>query len=300
MNAILVSVNYSDVLRMTLPYNRHHFQKVLVVTDLDGFTELYDICDPLNVEVFATNAFYDNGAAFNKWKALEQGLDKLGREGWICIMDADVFWPKDLSSPFLDGVATVTARMREQYETIKWHAPTGGTMYQDRGMLATPLRRMCPDLPKQIPHEATWKQYPVHRNISEWAGYSQIFHASDPCLKLCANCNLPLEDHMDRDVLSTTCRAKGQDFSWHQTNWRHAGGADSFFQLRWQHIKKIRPPFEVLHVGGSGSNWCGRTSRMMDGTLPPNYTKHQQELQRLIESRRRNRANYNNPVEKNL
>ena len=32
MNAILVCVDYSDLLAITLPHNRHHFNKVMVVT----------------------------------------------------------------------------------------------------------------------------------------------------------------------------------------------------------------------------------------------------------------------------
>ena len=38
--------------------------------------------------------FYADGAAFNKWKALELALDSYGRRGWLCVMDADVIWPQ--------------------------------------------------------------------------------------------------------------------------------------------------------------------------------------------------------------
>ena len=35
MRAILVAVDYADLLAITLPYNRQHFYEVMVVTSLD-------------------------------------------------------------------------------------------------------------------------------------------------------------------------------------------------------------------------------------------------------------------------
>lgn len=215
MRAIMTCVDYSDLLSVTLPYNRHHFKEVWVVTCTRD-TATQDIALQHCAKLHITDAFYDDGASFNKWKALEQGLDAMGRRGWLCIMDADVLWPTRVQA-------------NAQYETVKWWIPNRPTMQQDCGQLCTPLRRMCPD--EMFVPEADWSKFPLHRNMNEHAGYSQVFHADDPALSGCT--------------------------TWHELNWRHAGGADSFFQARWPKELKLRPPFECLHLGPAGTNWCG-------------------------------------------
>jgi hypothetical protein len=219
MRAIMVCVDYSDLLAITLPRNRHHFDEVWVVTSF-GDKQTRDVCRANDARIFCTDAFWDGGAQFNKWKALEQGLDRMGRGGWLCLMDADVIWPKSLG-----GWSTELLYV---------------------GTLCSPLRRMLDPLPmpflsENVPDERDWNRFPIHRNVNEWAGYSQMFHANDLTLG---------------------------DPPWHDICWRHAGGADSFFQARWRRERKIRPPWECLHLGSAGENWCGRASRLMDGKMP--------------------------------
>jgi hypothetical protein len=198
LNAVLVCVDYADILAITLPYNRHHFDRVLIVTAPD------DACLAFTgVEFHVTDAFYRNGARFNKWLALEEALDaKDYRRGWLCIMDADILWPR-------------VAPLDLQF-----------------GRLYSPHRRMKAEL--EFCPESEWIRYPLHRNTAEWAGYSQVFHCDDPVL--------------------------GKS-PWHEVDWTHAGGADSFFQRKWAHENKIRPTFEVLHLGEPGINWMGRADK---------------------------------------
>lgn len=237
MRAVLVSVDYGDILNLTLPYNRHHFTDVCVVT-VPG-DESAAVAERNSCRVFTTTSFYDNGACFNKWKALEEGLDWRGRHNdadpWLCIMDADVLWPQDLRG---------------------W-VPT-------KGFLHTPLRRMAP-LQIPIPQEECWGQYPIHPNVHEWAGYSQIFHCADPRLG-----NPP----------------------WHEIDWRHAGGADSFFQQRWPREYKVRPPWQCLHLGPTGVNWAGRVNPYLDGAIPQESEKRYTALQGMVAQRRRGSDRY--------
>lgn len=244
MRAILVCVDYADLLAVTLPYNRHHFEAVYIVTDkrcqaeteaaaFRGLTQE----QRCGVIVLTTDLFYADGAAFNKWRALEWGLDQMGRHGWLCIMDADILWPKSIK---LFG-STVDGRQNLLGQR--------GRINVNFGNIYTPLRRIWAEWPdpmirggvmynaivgKQppLPLEQHWSAFPIHRNTGEWAGYSQIFHANDPVL--------------------------GPP-PWHETDWIHAGGADSFFQRKWKPENKIRPPFECLHLGPCGENWFGRT-----------------------------------------
>lgn len=256
LRAILVCVDYSDLLAITLPYNRHHFSEVLVVTShADKKTQW--VAAENSAQCFLTDSFWGRGARFNKWLALEQGLDSFGREGWLCIMDADVLWPRNVDwLGFMHNKGNVPLK-----------CPSTGT--QQQGNLFTPLRRMWNEWPHfpagsgiwdmevdtlgggSFISEKDWHRFPLHPQQHEFAGYTQIFHASDP--------HLPSPP-------------------WHQTDWIHAGGADSFFQALWPDDCKVRPPFEVLHLGPAGVNWIGRTTPMIDGTIPAYAEERRQAM----------------------
>lgn len=252
----MVCVNYADIAAITLPYNRHHFDRVGIVTDLDD-NETIKVAIEHKCDLIRTDLFTQRGATFNKWAALEYGIDALGFRncGWLTIMDADVLWPKLLPMRMSDL------------------AP---------GHLYTPLRRMWDNWPMyngergwqrgQPLTEAEWNLFPLHRQQQEFAGYTQIFHTSDPALSPCATCGCSLDQHkhvrqkigLQHPNLYTECC----NFVWHQTDWKHCGGADSFFQMKWPDYKKVRPPFEVLHLGPAGTNWFGRASTLANGTTP--------------------------------
>lgn len=230
LRAAVVSVDFADLLDITLGYNRHHFAEVMVVT-AERDVATVAIAEKHGATVFTTNAFYEAGAVFNKWKALEQGLDAYGRHGWMCLMDADILWPKYIP----------------EFELVK-------------GVLYTPRRRMMTDVRTPIPQEPYWAKFPMHPQQREWAGFTQIFHSDDPVLP---------------------------PAPWHQTNWKHAGGADSFFQMLWPDGKKVRPPFEVLHLGDAGVNWCGRVTPFQDGSTPPEAPERIRQTVRFVRGRNR-------------
>jgi hypothetical protein len=235
LHAIMVSVDYTDLLSLTLPYNRSHFRHVTIVTSHKDYPNIVPIADAYDAQVLATDLFWHAGASFNKFLALEWGLSRIGRKGWICIMDADVLWPKHAS----DDLARILRP----------------------GFLYSPLRRMFPTIPtspSEIPSEVEWGNYPVHPNVREHAGYTQIFHADDP-------------------VLGSP--------PWHQCDWKHAGGADSFFQAKWPNDRKIRPTWYVLHLGPCGENWMGRVTPI-NGTTPPNTEERRGRVSRIWTERR--------------
>lgn len=265
MRAIIVAVDYLDLLRLTLPYNRHHFESVCVVcsaADVPGMQELRQ--DPrAKIDLLhVTDAFYRDGAVFNKFAALEEGLDQFGRAGWLCIMDADVLWPKELViQRYAGGSCGIVSQ--------------GGGCPLIAGSLYTPLRRMWnewPLVPAQwavserervpgwIPPETAWSRFDLHRQQQEFAGYTQIFHADDPALG---------------------------PAPWHGIDWKTAGSADSFFQQKWPDARKIRPPFEVLHLGPAGVNWAGRASTYADGSTPERAEEKKQVVSQLWRERRK-------------
>lgn len=232
MNAITVSVDYADLLAITLPRNRRHFERMMVVTSPSD-QQSADVAREHGCEVHVTDAFYRGRALFNKWLALEEGLDILGREGWLTIIDADIVLPESLSWP--------TLRIGDLYG---------------------PRRRMLADINAPIPPHSQWHQVPLYRS-TEFAGWMQTFHASDPVLG---------------------------PAPWHQTCWTHAGCADTFFQEKWPAQRKRRLPFEVLHLGENGTNWCGRATPFRDGSKPLHADDRRKTLAEFMEQRRRTRT----------
>jgi hypothetical protein len=281
MRLFTVCVDHEDLLAITLPYNVKHFSEVNVITDERSYPGVLSILQdldapsfPFPLNIFQTDAFYADGAAFNKWKALELGLSLCGRHGWICLMDADVLLPKS---------ARFTPGGQDSIDVSGPGMTEGCSMRLRPGTLCSPLRRMKEDVvgltADTLPPEKEWCRYPIHRNVNEWAGYCQIFRGDDPVLVECADCGKGMREH-EGNVHS--CRY----FSWHQTNWKHAGGADSFFQQRWARDNKLRPPFEVLHLGPAGVNWCGRTQPRLDGTVPEQAGRRQQQMREMMKARR--------------
>jgi hypothetical protein len=153
MRAITVSVDYADLLKYTLPRNADHFDEVLVVTAPRDEETKRVVSRVSNARCYETEAFYAQGAKFNKGAAMEEGFDVLGRHGWICIFDADTMLPNVLSWP------------------------------EASGCIYSPHRRMCVDPTKDLQAALAeqWERFAVCPD-REPAGYCQIFHADDPAL----------------------------------------------------------------------------------------------------------------------
>lgn len=230
--AILTSVHYSDLLSVTLPLNRKHFGRVIVATTPDDVAT-QTVCIDNNAHCLVTRAFYDRGAMFNKGAAVERCLEMSGemssRRGWIVVMDADIIIPEDadlLASAILGNLYTPARLM-------------------DRSGFTQTAKRYCwPNVEK--------------RAKEEFAGFFQMFHASDSVLG---------------------------DRPWYPTQWSHAGGSDSEFWRKWPKNRRIRPPFEVLHLGEDGKNWTGRQTPRLDGTFPPDAKRHAENMERLMKAR---------------
>lgn len=236
MRAITVCVDYSDFLGITLPRNRRHFEDYMIVTTPRDI-ETINLAKKHQCQLFVTEAFYDNGAHFNKYLPMEMGFDKFGRHGWLWILDADVVLPKDLN--------------HQAYHV---------------GHLYNPRRRMLTDLTGDLAAkiDTPWNHIRRDKFTAESPGYCQIFHADDP--------------HLGEPP-------------WHQTNWKHAGGGDAFFQRKWGEDEKIRCPWDVLHLGDKDDNWCGRSTPFLDGRIVRGAPARKQKLRDIfMERHKRNLA----------
>lgn len=147
IKSITICVDYDDLLAVTLPRNKRHFDRTLVVTaPHDRATQL--IAEREGCETYITDAFYRDGAAFNKGAAMEEGFDILGRDGWICIWDADIVMPESIIIP---------APLRDCLYCPDRHVLANPSLYRDSLTRAT---------------------LPVDTPACEFPGYFQLFHAS--------------------------------------------------------------------------------------------------------------------------
>ena len=126
------------------------------------------------------------------------------------------------------------------------------------GSLYSPHRRMCRNI-AEYHGQTDWRQWPIQGDL-EHAGYFQLFHAADPLLR---------------------------DRPWYGIDWRHAGGCDSDFQAKWPAQKRVRLPFEVLHLGVAHLNWHGRCQPRLDGSIPPEAHCRREAQQQMYRHRRR-------------
>jgi hypothetical protein len=229
--AVMVCVDFSDVLSVTLPFNRSQFESILVVTHPDD-KKTISVANQFGADVLLTTVFYEKGAVFNKFHAIELGLERNGRSGSLAILDCDVLFPRNMR-PWIKRL----------------------------GCLYTPRRRMFPTIPQSvdlIPEERKWRQYKYRMPREPFDGYCQIFHASDPILG---------------------------SAPWHITNWKWCAGPDTFFHRNWNERNKVRPNFEVLHLGEPATNWAGRVTPYADGTVPENAEKNRDMVNVFLRSR---------------
>ncbi len=208
MRAITVCVEYDDYLAITLPQNRKLFDEYLIVTSRHD-TNTKQLALANDCKVLVTDAFYQNGAMFNKGLAIERAFDLIGRQGWLTILDADIVLPKNFSE----------FKGESEY-------------------LYSPHRCVLHDVRDYVPGESIGVMRV--RDDIEFAGYCQIFNAASSYIK--------------------------NKRPWYGINWQHAGGCDSYFQNHWPMDRKIRPDWNVLHLGKPEKNWAGRWTERIDGT----------------------------------
>jgi len=210
IRGIVTCVGYDDLLEITLRRNMKHFSECCVITSLED-SATFDVASKIpGVKIFRTDAFTRYGARFNKGLAMEEGLDFFGRSGWMLIWDADIILP----------------------DVMDFSQIECGTLYGAS-------RRIISD-PSRYKSTMRFESFPLTEE-TEFAGFFQLFNASDPVL---------------------TVRP------WYDVTFVHAGGGDSFFQTLWPADKKVRLPIQTLHLGPRDTNWFGRVSSRVDGSKP--------------------------------
>lgn len=152
IKSLVVCVDYDDFLRITLPRNARHFTRTMVVTSTGDY-QTQRIAEDLGYEYYATDVFYARGAQFNKGAAMEEGLNRLGRDGWICTWDCDIVMPEDI-----------------------------GILGMSKECLYGPYRRILKN-PRKFSDDLDWSTLVSPTHPTEWAGYFHLFHSSATSLR---------------------------------------------------------------------------------------------------------------------
>lgn len=93
LQAVTVSVNYSDFLVHSLKANKKLFDKWVIVTDTkDNKTK--ELCDSHGVVCIQTDVFYKN-ARFNKYAGINEGLKHIDKDAWVVFLDSDIILQSD-------------------------------------------------------------------------------------------------------------------------------------------------------------------------------------------------------------
>jgi hypothetical protein len=89
LDVIIISVNYNDYLLVSLSHNIKIFENITVVTSSDDLM-CQKICDKFGVNCIITDVMYENGAKFNKGKAINKGIESINDPDFILLLDADI------------------------------------------------------------------------------------------------------------------------------------------------------------------------------------------------------------------
>lgn len=98
IDVVIVSVDYNDFLSITLDSMSRLFNITVVTSTSDIVCQ--QLCKKFNVNCVITGKMYENGAIFNKGKAINEGLKSIKNPDWILLLDADIYLKPD----FLDVV----------------------------------------------------------------------------------------------------------------------------------------------------------------------------------------------------
>jgi hypothetical protein len=95
IDAVVVSVDYNDFLEITLKNNINLVNVTVVTSKNDVICQ--EICKKYGANCVVTERMYEDGAIFNKGKAINEGIKSLKNPDWILLLDADIYLPSDFS-----------------------------------------------------------------------------------------------------------------------------------------------------------------------------------------------------------
>jgi len=138
VNVIIVSVDYNDVLPITLESIPSLFNVTVVTSPNDTICQ--EICKGFEVNCIVTERMYEDNAFFNKGKAINEGLKSIQNPDWILLLDADIYLQsdfKDLLNSNMDINTLITCKrliIKNGEDFIKWkNGEDVGKMERSKG-----------------------------------------------------------------------------------------------------------------------------------------------------------------------
>lgn len=250
LECVTVCVDYADILKLTIPFNRHLFDKWVIVTAPHD-KETQDLCKYYKIHHIVTDKFYENGDAFNKGKAINEGFKELRRTDWVLHLDADIILPANfrqickedqLQKDAIYGIDRVDVIGDDKiFELLaSKHSQIMKWTYLDLKL----FNQFNP----------TFRLHNLNRGYNV-IGFFQLFHSS--YMKEKQELFKPLE--------------------WYPTEHNDAARTDVGFQLKWDLNKRLFYPgiigYHLMTENlGKGANWQGRTTRRVGQTEKGTYS----------------------------
>lgn len=146
ITAVVPSVNYADMLKITLPAMMKACNRVIVVTEVGDAS--VGVAERCGAEVVLSERRQNGGLDFDKGALINDGLSRVGEPGWVLLTDADT-----ILSPHLACLRTSKL---------------------DRGTLYGTHFRVCPDA-------ASWRKHASRR--IDWGHLPEAWEARKHRLK---------------------------------------------------------------------------------------------------------------------
>jgi cellulose synthase/poly-beta-1,6-N-acetylglucosamine synthase-like glycosyltransferase len=127
VTGLLVSVNYSDYLKVALPYNTLQFDQIIVLT-IESDKECQNLCSEyssVKCLVFPDEILKKNGKQFNKGAIINKGfeyLNEIGYSDWLVMTDADTVFPKNFKELMVskeEDLNVLYGMKRKTYTNLK-------------------------------------------------------------------------------------------------------------------------------------------------------------------------------------
>jgi hypothetical protein len=230
---VTTSVDYGDLLAATLPLNRPHVDRHVVVTKPRD-VETQNVCGKFDTECVRTHAFGPNGG-FCKGAGINVGLSRLDLDGWVLHLDADTVLP-------------IHARQHLERRTLDPTCLYGADRINAVGeteFAAHVSERRLQEPPRTFGVEGWWLNTIrcVFYEHGGWlpCGFFQLWNPAASGVRFYPEDRLLTEP-------------------------AHAGNTDLQFAAQWPLEKRVLIPELLLcHVQseqlGSGADWHGRESR---------------------------------------
>ena len=231
--AIIQSTNYTDLLEITLPLNKGHFDTIAVYTKT-GDEATKSLCLKHGVECRETDNFAKDGAKFNRGAVYNESLANLSYGQWVIILDSDVILPEDF-------------RAKIEAENLDKEYFYGARRYNIETLN---------DLKKVQSDPVKLKEYILYRGYGY--GYFQMFHCESLVFKwLMAKSNgRPYYEHTDGSEADWRFRNFWGDVIW-----------EPDFGINGHSEQNVRDPgtgklkcldFHLIHLGITGVNSTDR------------------------------------------